>query len=185
MTRHTLFVRLAKTLYRIERPWGDVPMGAGAPSDVACDADGMSIANCGKTPMPAQLARPWWYCPPMVSASLPGEGMTSRMGTCCPSIPMGAFLWWIATRRRSSSSIDTAKGWAGSASGIVLASPSTHLVMSPSGPMGQFTWRMAMAHRWCIASVRMERRWAIGGGLGQGPVNSRRHIQFGCCPMAA
>jgi hypothetical protein len=40
MTRHTLFVRLAETLYRIERPWGDVPMGVGAPSDVACDAEG-------------------------------------------------------------------------------------------------------------------------------------------------
>jgi len=40
MTRHTLFVRLSETLYRIERPWGDVPMGTGSPSDVACDADG-------------------------------------------------------------------------------------------------------------------------------------------------
>ena len=40
MTRHTLFVRLAETLYRIERPWGDRPMGAGSPSDVACDAEG-------------------------------------------------------------------------------------------------------------------------------------------------
>jgi hypothetical protein len=185
MTQHTLFVRLAQTLYRIERPWGDVPMGAGAPSDVACDADGNVYCQLRQDPMPAQLARPWWYCPPMVSASLPGEGMTSRMGTCCPSIPMGAFLWWIATRRRSSSSIVTAKGWAGSASGIVLASPSTHLVMSPLGQMGQFTWRMAMALRLCIASVRMVRRWAIGGGLGQGLANSPPRIPFGCCLMAA
>ena len=40
MTRHRLYVRLAETLYRIARPWGDVPMGVGAPSDVGCDRDG-------------------------------------------------------------------------------------------------------------------------------------------------
>ena len=39
MTRHSLHVRLAETLYRIERPWGDVPMGVGAPSDVASVAE--------------------------------------------------------------------------------------------------------------------------------------------------
>jgi hypothetical protein len=39
MTRHGLFVRLAEKLYRIERPLGNVPMGLGAPSDVASVAE--------------------------------------------------------------------------------------------------------------------------------------------------
>lgn len=40
MPRHELRVRLGETIYRVERPWGDVPAGAGVPSDVACDAEG-------------------------------------------------------------------------------------------------------------------------------------------------
>ena len=40
MPRHSLFVRLGAQRYLIERPWGDVPQGAGSPSDVACDAEG-------------------------------------------------------------------------------------------------------------------------------------------------
>lgn len=40
MTRHPLFVRLGATLYRVERPWGQLPPGAGRVSDVACDGAG-------------------------------------------------------------------------------------------------------------------------------------------------
>lgn len=50
MTRHVLFVRLGAQLYRIERPWGDVPMGVGAPSDVACDAEGRVYVQLRQDP---------------------------------------------------------------------------------------------------------------------------------------
>ena len=40
MARHDLFVRLGGTLYRVERPWGDLAPEEGSPSDVACDAAG-------------------------------------------------------------------------------------------------------------------------------------------------
>ena len=40
MARHDLFVRAGEALYRVERPWGDVAPEEGAPSDVACDAEG-------------------------------------------------------------------------------------------------------------------------------------------------
>jgi DNA-binding beta-propeller fold protein YncE len=39
VTRHTLFVTLAETRYRIERPWGELPKG-GRVTDVACDSRG-------------------------------------------------------------------------------------------------------------------------------------------------
>ncbi|MBR0643773.1 NHL repeat-containing protein [Plastoroseomonas hellenica] len=50
MTRHVLFVRLGAQLYRIERPWGDVPAGVGAPSDVACDAEGRVYVQLRQDP---------------------------------------------------------------------------------------------------------------------------------------
>lgn len=40
MTRHTLFVTLAGERYRIERPWGEVPAGAGRVTDVSADGEG-------------------------------------------------------------------------------------------------------------------------------------------------
>lgn len=40
MARHSLFVRLGTQRYRVERPWGALPEGAGVPSDVTCDAEG-------------------------------------------------------------------------------------------------------------------------------------------------
>jgi sugar lactone lactonase YvrE len=40
MTRHTLFVTLAGQRYRIERPWGEIPAGAGRVTDVTADAEG-------------------------------------------------------------------------------------------------------------------------------------------------
>lgn len=40
MTRHTLFVALAGQRYRIERPWGEIPSGAGRVTDVSADAEG-------------------------------------------------------------------------------------------------------------------------------------------------
>jgi peptidylglycine monooxygenase len=40
MARHYLVVRLGSELYRVERPWGELPPIDGAPSDVACDAAG-------------------------------------------------------------------------------------------------------------------------------------------------
>ena len=38
--RETLRVALAGTTYDIQRPWGDIPAGAGIVSDVACDPQG-------------------------------------------------------------------------------------------------------------------------------------------------
>jgi peptidylglycine monooxygenase len=38
MPRETLCVGLAGARYAIERPWGDIPLGRGLVSDVACDA---------------------------------------------------------------------------------------------------------------------------------------------------
>jgi peptidylglycine monooxygenase len=40
MSRETLTVALGPTRYRVERPWGDIAVGAGLVSDVACDARG-------------------------------------------------------------------------------------------------------------------------------------------------
>lgn len=40
MASQTLRVALGETLYRVERPWGDIPVGRGLVSDVACDARG-------------------------------------------------------------------------------------------------------------------------------------------------
>lgn len=40
MPRHELFVTLGDTRYRVERPWGDLPLGPGKPTDIACDANG-------------------------------------------------------------------------------------------------------------------------------------------------
>ncbi len=40
MSREPLIVALGERRYRVERPWGDVPQGAGKPTDVACDAEG-------------------------------------------------------------------------------------------------------------------------------------------------
>jgi peptidylglycine monooxygenase len=40
MSRERLTVALGATRYRVERPWGDIPVGAGLVSDVACDARG-------------------------------------------------------------------------------------------------------------------------------------------------
>ena len=40
MASQTLRVALGTTLYRVERPWGDIPLGRGLISDVACDARG-------------------------------------------------------------------------------------------------------------------------------------------------
>ena len=40
MARQTLRVALGGTAYRVERPWGDIPVGRGLVSDVACDARG-------------------------------------------------------------------------------------------------------------------------------------------------
>ncbi|GGJ27841.1 hypothetical protein GCM10011320_38900 [Neoroseomonas lacus] len=51
MVRHQLFVRLGDTRYRIERPWGEVPTGCGAPSDVACDAEGRVYVQLRQDPM--------------------------------------------------------------------------------------------------------------------------------------
>ena len=51
MTRHQLFVRLGETRYRVERPWGEVPTGCGAPSDVACDAEGRVYVQLRQDPM--------------------------------------------------------------------------------------------------------------------------------------
>jgi DNA-binding beta-propeller fold protein YncE len=38
MAREALFVALAGDRYRVERPWGDIPIGRALVSDVACDA---------------------------------------------------------------------------------------------------------------------------------------------------
>jgi hypothetical protein len=39
MPRHALFVTLGQTRYRVERPWGDLPLAApGRITDVAYDA---------------------------------------------------------------------------------------------------------------------------------------------------
>ncbi len=54
MPRHQLFVRLGETRYRIERPWGEVPQGAGVPSDVACDAEGRVYVQLRQDPMTDQ-----------------------------------------------------------------------------------------------------------------------------------
>jgi peptidylglycine monooxygenase len=51
MPRHDLFVRLGGTLYRVQRPWGDLPAGAGVPSDVACDAQGRVYALLRQDPL--------------------------------------------------------------------------------------------------------------------------------------
>ena len=51
MPRHQLFVRLGETRYRVERPWGEVPQGAGVPSDVACDAEGRVHVLLRQDPM--------------------------------------------------------------------------------------------------------------------------------------
>jgi peptidylglycine monooxygenase len=40
MPQQTLIVALGPARYRVERPWGELPAGAGFPSDVACAADG-------------------------------------------------------------------------------------------------------------------------------------------------
>ncbi len=40
MSRHTLFVTLAEQRYRVERPWGQLPVGAGRVSDVTADGEG-------------------------------------------------------------------------------------------------------------------------------------------------
>ncbi|MCI0755718.1 NHL repeat-containing protein [Teichococcus vastitatis] len=40
MARQDLFVRLDATLYRVERPWGRLPDGAGRVTDVSADAEG-------------------------------------------------------------------------------------------------------------------------------------------------
>ena len=40
MASQSLRVALGTTLYRVERPWGDIPVGRGLVSDVACDARG-------------------------------------------------------------------------------------------------------------------------------------------------
>ncbi|HYF07304.1 MAG TPA: peptidase [Acetobacteraceae bacterium] len=50
MARHELRVRLGETMYRVERPWGDVPRGAGVPSDVACDAEGRVYVQLRQDP---------------------------------------------------------------------------------------------------------------------------------------
>lgn len=50
MPRHELRVRLGDALYRIERPWGDVPHGVGTPSDVACDRDGYVYCQLRQDP---------------------------------------------------------------------------------------------------------------------------------------
>jgi peptidylglycine monooxygenase len=38
--RQPLFVALGEQRYRIERPWGDIPLGGGKPTDVVCDDRG-------------------------------------------------------------------------------------------------------------------------------------------------
>jgi peptidylglycine monooxygenase len=50
MPRHELIVALGTTRYRIERPWGDIPVGAGTPSDVACAADGTVFCQLRQDP---------------------------------------------------------------------------------------------------------------------------------------
>ncbi len=40
MASQTLRVALGPVIYRVERPWGDLPVGRGLVSDVACDARG-------------------------------------------------------------------------------------------------------------------------------------------------
>lgn len=40
MARETLTVALGPRRFRVERPWGDIPVGRGLISDVACDARG-------------------------------------------------------------------------------------------------------------------------------------------------
>lgn len=44
MARHDLFVRLGENRYRVERPWGELPAGAGRVSDVSMDMDGRVYA---------------------------------------------------------------------------------------------------------------------------------------------
>lgn len=44
MPRHELMVRLGEALFRIERPWGALPPGAGRVSDVSADAEGRVFA---------------------------------------------------------------------------------------------------------------------------------------------
>ena len=51
MPRHELFVRLGATRYRVERPWGEVPLGQGVPSDVACDAQGRVYCQLRQDPI--------------------------------------------------------------------------------------------------------------------------------------
>ncbi|WP_144184522.1 NHL repeat-containing protein [Elioraea rosea] len=50
MPRHELIVALGEIHYRVERPWGDVPSGAGVPSDVACAADGTVFCQLRQDP---------------------------------------------------------------------------------------------------------------------------------------
>ena len=46
MPGQDLFVTLGGVRYRIERPWGDLPVPGGAVvTDVACDADGRVFAQ--------------------------------------------------------------------------------------------------------------------------------------------
>jgi peptidylglycine monooxygenase len=40
MSREILHVALGRTRYRVERPWGEIPIGRALVSDVACDARG-------------------------------------------------------------------------------------------------------------------------------------------------
>jgi peptidylglycine monooxygenase len=50
MPRHDLVVALGAARYRIERPWGDLPTGAGFPSDVTCAADGTVFCQLRQDP---------------------------------------------------------------------------------------------------------------------------------------
>lgn len=40
MPRHELTVTLGPVRYRVDRPWGDIPLELGSLSDVACDVAG-------------------------------------------------------------------------------------------------------------------------------------------------
>jgi len=50
MPRFELTVTLGATQYRVERPWGDLPAGAGTLSDVACNPEGNVLALLRRDP---------------------------------------------------------------------------------------------------------------------------------------
>ena len=91
MTRHTLFVRLAETLYRIERPWGDVPMGV-SPENALDGIRLIMIANdvSLRNLIPNELTKGFGFfqskpatafSPVAVSSASVAHGLSTNSGT--------------------------------------------------------------------------------------------------------